>query len=162
MDLRSEGAAMTRVHEGSSSNQNSRSNDMIRARKSYRTLMVLALVAICSICVLSAASLHRGRVSVGPRKSTKPGQIHGTLYAQVDSDKNHKIALPDITVFLKDVATGKQTASVTTNERGRYQITVPGEGNYEVCWQADGWISSCDPKPMMVLNGQTRFPGMTR
>jgi hypothetical protein len=84
------------------------------------------------------------------------------VYAQLDPNDGHKVFLPDISIFLKDVETGKETNAVVSADNGRYSISAPQPGNYQLCWKGQGWLAGCDAKPMAIANGQTRFPGLTR
>jgi hypothetical protein len=130
--------------------------------KGYTTTVVLAVVVIGSLMAGSAASLHRTRATVRTSSIKRPGQIHGTVYTELDANSGRRTFLPDISIFLKDTETGTQTDPVVSGDNGRYSVSAPKPGSYQLCWMGQGWLAGCDPKIITIANGQTRFPGMTR
>jgi hypothetical protein len=135
--------------------------NMSSARKSYLAGAILGIAVVGSLLAASAAGFHRSKAaSSGGMK--RLGQVHGTVYAQLDPNGSHKIFLPDISVFLRDINTGKETEAVVSADDGRYSISASKPGNYQLCWKGQGWLAGCNARPIAIVNGQTKYPGLTR
>src|SRR6516162_6745934 len=93
--------------------------------KGYTTTVVVAVVVIGSLLAGSAASLHSVGAKDPVRGQSRLGQVHGTVYAQLDANTSHKTFLPDISVLLKEKETGKETDVVVSADNGRYTISAP-------------------------------------
>ena len=87
------------------------------------------------------------RPLTGPgAQSLGGGAVHGVVqlaFGLSQASGTAPIVLPDITVYLQDVATGAQSSQVTTNLYGVFQIPTQPAGTYEVCLTAPGFASSC-------------------
>jgi hypothetical protein len=69
------------------------------------------------------------------------------IYTEVDdaarAPLKRKIFVPNVSVYLKDRASGKQTEPVVTNARGWFLTPVLAPGKYSICWNASGFESGC-------------------
>src|SRR5208283_2140301 len=61
-----------------------------------------------------------------------------------------QIALPDVTVYLKNTVNGKHSAKVKTNALGHFATNHEKAGTYQVCVEADGFAATCDPKVVTI------------
>jgi hypothetical protein len=58
---------------------------------------------------------------------------------------SRSIHLPDIRVYLRNVDSGEMTAAVLTNIHGQYILNSPRAGRYQICAEASGFVSRCEP-----------------
>ena len=115
----------------------------LRTRVVYGSFSVLGLLALIAIFNLA------GTCYSGPpyEPSGTGGEVHGFVFAAVQGQesstefKARKIFLPDITVYLKNVSTSALSPKVATNERGWFAIPHMPAGTYQLCWDAEGYIS---------------------
>lgn len=72
------------------------------------------------------------------------GHVSGSIVAEVEGQR--QIALPNITVYAKNLGTSARSPKVLTDLEGRFIIPIRPAGTYELCWEAQGFRSGCSPK----------------
>jgi hypothetical protein len=80
------------------------------------------------------------------------GEVHGSIYALIRGDKSFPqaaafkpdvIMLPDIGVYLENVATSAKSPSVSTDLNGTFRFSSQPEAVYHLCWHAPGFVDGC-------------------
>ena len=96
------------------------------------------------------------------------GGVHGSVYTVVGrivppSVKiEQQVFLPDIEVFLHNVAKNTDSAPVKTDFFGRYMFPRQEPGKYELRWNTQlGWAAGKHPDPIVIVSN-TRFPTPAR
>ena len=75
-------------------------------------------------------------------------QVHGHVSSVQDDPtggQSSTLRLPDITVFLEDVVTGRASQRAVTNPHGYFEIPKETIGEYRVCVEGTDFIFNCDP-----------------
>lgn len=98
----------------------------------------------------------------------KGGEVHGSVYALLRGPDTFPkeavfgeryILLPDITVFLKNIATSATSPEVQTNLDGTFAIPSQPEAQYELCWKAPGYVAGCNATSFVLRSGNINlFP----
>jgi hypothetical protein len=84
--------------------------------------------------------LVRGYVAVAVGRSGEAER--SGLYSRVIAAKD--IYLPDVAVYLSDPTSGKTSDAVKTDLSGRFTLTAPDHGRYQVCWKSAVYGAGCD------------------
>lgn len=111
-----------------------------------------------------AAILAGGCRGCGTVKGTG-GQVHGFVYTDIPDTASpqgkRKGFVPGVTVFLKNSSTSAESPKVVTDIRGWYAIPHMPAGKYDLCWQADGYVSGCTPRNQRItIKSSTVTPGL--
>jgi hypothetical protein len=81
-------------------------------------------------------------------------EVHGAVYTDVaDSSApqgKRKAFIPGVTVFLKNASTAALSSKVVTNVRGWFAIPHMSAGKYDLCWEAEGYVSGCTPSKQQI------------
>lgn len=85
-----------------------------------------------------------------PPEPPTGGFIKGTLIAHQEFVRMAIIPLPDLRVTVTDTATGTEVGVVSSDIDGRFTGPHVEPGEYEVCWEGDGWEPGCAPDPVEV------------
>lgn len=96
----------------------------------------------------------------GTQRKKVGGEVHGYVYAELGSNPSDQIALPDVSVHVRNADTGVASASVRTGTDGYYVLPRQLPGKYQICWAATGFIPGCAPRTLTVSSG-TLYPGPT-
>ena len=100
-------------------------------------------------------------VACKPRHKIPPAPqpIHGYVYASVNADiagavaiKVSSIAIPDIEVVAKNVASGVNSAPTHTDPYGYFRTPAVPAGSYQICVSGTGFASTCDPQVLVITN----------
>jgi hypothetical protein len=81
--------------------------------------------------------------------TSKPIPVRGYVVAHLGttnfavSGKTHDVYLPGAQVFLRNLSTGRDGASTTTDLSGRFSLSASESGRYEVCVVAQGFQDTC-------------------
>ncbi|MGB8014037.1 MAG: carboxypeptidase-like regulatory domain-containing protein [Terriglobales bacterium] len=116
-----------------------------RTRKpAFRTFFGFFTLAVCLILLNAGCK---------PKLHLAGGQVHGFVvaeFANVAGALPTQIALPDVSVYLKNTVNGKHSAKVKTNALGHFATNHEKAGTYQVCVEADGFAATCDPKVVTI------------
>ncbi len=85
-------------------------------------------------------------------------EVHGFVIAVLGRTRGSFIRLPKARVSLLDLATSTQGVQVTTDSHGWYVLPKHPAGNYNVCAEADGYVSSCEPAVINLLGENYSTP----
>jgi hypothetical protein len=123
--------------------------------------ITLVVVSLCRSFGAPSASLS------SPQRWLRigGGGVRGSLYVQVGakSSENAKafqeqIFLPDIKVYLRNTATGRDSASVVTDLFGRYAFPPQPPGKYQLRWDAQlGWAAGQHTN-LIVIGNTSKYP----
>lgn len=87
-----------------------------------------------------------------PPKPLLGGEVHGFVVAELKVQREvsfvpppRGLYLPDISVFLKNLATGNVGPKVNTNPHGWYMLPRHAAGRYQLCLEGTGFVPRCDP-----------------
>lgn len=90
-----------------------------------------------------------------PKPADQP--IHGYVVANLNSDvagasrqQGADIAVPDVEVVAKNVASGVLSARTRTDPFGYFRTPALPAGNYQICVSGKEFASSCDPAVVSV------------
>src|SRR5262249_52613841 len=84
------------------------------------------------------------------------------LAALVAASRTRDIYLPNVRVFLLNLADNRRTAPIRTDLSGRFTVFAK-QGRYRVCWEAKGFVSDCSKDIYSLSNapinvGAIRIP----
>jgi len=97
-----------------------------------------------------------GDSALCPAPPLTGGEVHGFVVARLAGGRVHR--LPGARVSLLDLATSTQGPQVTTDCHGWYTLAKHPAGNYRVCAEADGYVSSCEPAVIPLLSENFSTP----
>jgi hypothetical protein len=129
--------------------------------KKSRDSISLAKIGVTILFVLSVITFV-GFPSCNRKPPATGGPVSGSIYFQEPVGETFKrgqqILLPDIEVFLRNTADGKEGPTVTTDAFGRYQFPHQAPGTYELKWKAQkGWSGGQHANSIVIESGP-RFP----
>jgi hypothetical protein len=115
-------------------------------------------LASWSFCValVFAAGLTLLVVGCKSKLHLHGGQVHGFVvaeFANVAGAPAQQIALPEVSVYLKNTLNGKHTAKVKTDALGQFATNNEKPGTYQVCAEATGFVAACDPSVIAIVDG---------
>jgi hypothetical protein len=92
--------------------------------------------------------------------NAKPGpaagaEVHGHVSASFASNESFTgsvFRLPDVTVYLKDVVTGRRSREAVTDAHGYFAVPTETRGTYELCMEADNFVATCDGNPINLTH----------
>jgi Carboxypeptidase regulatory-like domain len=87
-----------------------------------------------------------------PSNTTHLGEVHGYVASEIGRSKK-TIRIPNASVYLKSTLDGKVASRTTTDAGGRYALRPPSAGKYQICMEAPGFKSSCEPKSITIDQG---------
>ncbi len=92
----------------------------------------------------------RGIGNRGPEGSG--AETHGFIYAETGAGPgNGHIFVPGVAVYLKAIGGNLQSPTAISNSRGWYNIPHMPAGNYQICWEAEGFVSACAPPDQKIV-----------
>jgi mono/diheme cytochrome c family protein len=71
------------------------------------------------------------------------GYIQTTPVDNGGAPVSARIYLPNVEVYLQNLATGVDSYSVRTDLSGRFSLYAFVDGDYRVCWRAEGFLPGC-------------------
>ena len=132
----------------------------------HRRLQVLLVIAICLLAGAVVQVTHskwgaqtlRGTQTLGT--AGKASRVVGTLALIPGNESaavstSQLIELPDINVFLRNTTTGATTAKKKTQLDGKFYLSAPTPGTYNVCWDAPGIGQGCGSR--FTAKGQSVY-----
>jgi hypothetical protein len=124
---------------------------LLLSRKTILVLAPFSLLAMVVVWPLLPGRHRANPLAAGPMG----GEVHGTMYALIRGEEKSPgddpyIFLPDITVYLKDIATSATSPEVTTDLNGSFRIPEQPEAQYQLCWKAQGFASGCNPTTLVL------------
>ena len=134
-------------------------NKSISSRITGKSLKACTALFCLSVVLGQAVGLFE---QVPPVQSQGTGgEVHGFIFAAVGTDDRPnnqlRIFLPDIEVFVKNLGTGADSATVKTDIKGRFVIPRQPAASYQLCFKAPGYVSGCANQPV-VINSFTVYP----
>ena len=123
-----------------------------------RQFHVLLLITLC----LGAGVITQVSHSSWNPQVRRPSPVVGTLALMAGEgfSPGQQIELPDIDVFLRNTGTGATTAKKKTQLDGKFYLTAPTQGTYNVCWEAPGIGTGCSGR--FVATGDTVYAKVVR
>ncbi len=120
-----------------------------RRSRAIRRAGVASLAIALLVCAATAGAAHAGEVHgfVSSAWGSGPGQ----------PGIETRIRIPEVTVYLKTVPGGVAGPQVVTNAHGAYEAPPHAPGSYQLCVEATGFATSCDPTPI-ALTAETYLP----
>jgi hypothetical protein len=117
-----------------------------------------------ALIMLVVAAAIRSPGAPARRPSLLGGGVNGSLYADVgakvegNQPSREPIFLPDFKVYLRNIATGRDSPHVVTDLFGRYAFPTQRAGRYRLRWDAQaGWAAGQHPDPILIGTG-TQYP----
>ena len=108
--------------------------------------------------------LRRITEILATRRDPTGGPVSGSLYYQAAVTEgetiktDQRIFIPDIEVFLHNMASGVDSPAVATDLFGRYRFPHQAPGIYELHWKAQrGWAAGNHPDSIVIGTGP-HFP----
>ena len=81
------------------------------------------------------------------------GGVSGSVYTQVVIGTNAtQVSLPSVLLLLVNTTNSAFSASVTCDVNGLFSFPVQPAGNYQLCWQATGFVSGCLTQSITISN----------
>ncbi len=79
-------------------------------------------------------------------------ETHGVIYAETGAavGTGHTF-VPGVAVYLKGIGNSLQSPKAISNARGWYNIPHMPAGTYQLCWEAEGFVSTCTPPDQRIL-----------
>jgi hypothetical protein len=133
----------------------------------HRRFQVLLIIAICLMAGAIVQVTHSkwgAQTQRAPQNLTTKGKssrVIGTLALILGGETiavvspSQLIELPDINVFLRNTTTGATTPKKKTQLDGKFYLTAPTNGTYNVCWDAPGIGQGCSGR--FVAKGDTVY-----
>lgn len=113
------------------------------------TIVVLSVLVTLSVMGGQAQSVSM------PLEVAPPDlEIPGSVYVAIGGEARF---LPGITVFVRDLASGRESPRVKSDCRGRFVTPKMPPASYEVCWQAPGYVNACGAR-VVALDGVAVLP----
>lgn len=117
---------------------------MMKKASSHRVLVALYF--------LLAATFMTGQRAVA---AVMGGEVHGSVYALIRGEKigakvDPYLFLPDISVYLQNVATSATSPPTTTDLDGAFMVPAQPQAEYRLCWKTDGYSPDCSPKTFVL------------
>jgi hypothetical protein len=120
-----------------------------RRRSSSRIVCLALFALLCAASQLKAAS--------GPQP------IHGYVFARINSDVSAAtaaagvaareiVAVPDIVVAAKNIATGIFSKLTRTDPYGYFRTPALAPGSYNICVSGTGFTGDCDPQAITITD----------
>lgn len=120
-------------------------------------IRAIVVIAALTLVLLASWLFVLARIPVSPasltaQAGTETGaEVHGFVTAETSLPNASGIStpraihVPNIRVFLRNVDSGETTAAVLTNIHGQYILNSPRAGRYQICAEASGFVSRCEP-----------------
>jgi hypothetical protein len=92
--------------------------------------------------------------------SAATSQVHGYVYVRLQGEPTTTSStspVPDLTVTLEDIATGRRTPAVKTGLIGGYVVPGCSLGTYRVCWDGPGFISGKSNETVEVKDQRVSY-----
>ncbi len=112
-------------------------------------LRIVLLSLITVVCMMLAWPLLPGRLRTNPFAALPPvgGEVHGSIMVSFPPLRtpppNPNVLLPDVDVYLQDVHSLQTSPLATTDLDGNFRIPSQFQSDYQLCWQAVGYVSGC-------------------
>jgi hypothetical protein len=112
-------------------------------------LQAVLIMAVVAGCVISGKAPQR-----------TGAETHGLIYAATGgSPGTGTVFVPGVAVYLKAIGTALESPRAITNARGWYSIPHMQAGDYQLCWEAEGFVSACmPPDQKIVINSALATP----
>ena len=135
---------------------------MLTTRRRFHLLL---LIAACLGAGVIAQVVHSKRnQQVAVTAAVGETRIVGTLALipgnESAASTGPQIELPDIDVFLRSTSTGATTPKKKTQLDGKFYLTAPKPGIYNICWEALGIGAGCAGR--FVAKGDTIYAKVVR
>ena len=135
----------------------------------FQVLVIIALSLLAGIVVQVTHSERGEQTSRGTQTlgtAGKSSRVVGTLALVLGSETaavvslSQQIELPDVNVFLRNSTTRATTARKKTQLDGKFYLTAPTPGTYNVCWDAPGIGQGCGNR--FTAKGDTVYVKVVR
>src|SRR5712671_592319 len=126
--------------------------------------LALGVVVLSAVITTLVALWSQNHVPVVRAQTASGGPIHGYVAAVLTPEVQIRAAVnavvnsgpvfnvPDINVVAKNLRTRASSPPVKTNPEGYFRTDFLPPGEYQICVDGTGYVSSCDPKPVGVLS----------
>ena len=133
-------------------------------RKQFHALLLITLCLGAG--VITQVSYSKRGQQVAITTAVGPSPVVGTLALILGSETaavvspSQQIELPDVDVFLRNTSSGATTPRKKTQLDGKFYLTAPTPGTYNVCWDAPGIGPGCAGR--FIAKGDTVYAKVVR